>query len=296
MDWLIPIGVPLSVIPVAAAWSLAGPVCLRDQFMEDVSRRAGTRGAGAPVITDADLDTLPPLVRRYLRVSGVVGRPRPQAYWLTFTGRIRGGPDEAWMPFRAEQYSSVAEPARLFYMSARRSGVPIAVLHEYAGGQARMTVKLAGVLPIADARGPVMNRSETVTVFNDMCLLAPGTLVDPRITWRDVDDHSVDATFSAGGEAISARLTFGDDGMLRNFESDDRSRSSADGRTFTRLPFSTPVSEHGVFDGITIARRAEAQWRLPNGELFTYGEFTIESATIDAGLRNQESRIENREW
>jgi hypothetical protein len=48
-----------------------------------------------------------------------------------------------------------------------------------------MRVKALGVMPMVDATGNVMDRSEAVTLFNDMCLLAPATLVDaPVLVWR----------------------------------------------------------------------------------------------------------------
>jgi hypothetical protein len=140
-----------------------------------------------------------------------------------------------------------------------------------------MHVKLAGLVTLVDAYGPVMDRSETVTVFNDMCLLAPGTLLDPRIVWNERDERAVTAAFSAGSQTIAATLTFDESGLLTNFESPDRSRSSADGRTFTRLPFLTPVQAHATFSGVVVAQQAQAQWRMPDGRLFTYAEFTLDS-------------------
>lgn len=246
---------------------------------EQRARAAMAVSARAPV-TDADLAGLPSAIRRYLRIAGVIGQPPPTAYRLAFAGRIRGGPNEPWMPFRAQQFSSVDSLVRLFYMRARRAGVPIAVYHRYVDGRAEMHVKLAGLVTLVDAQGPVMDRSETVTVFNDMCLLAPATLLDPRITWCEHDDRIVDATFAVGNQTIAATLTFGESGLLTNFESPDRSRASADGRTFTRLPFLTPVQAHATFDGVTVAQQAQAQWRMPDGQLFTYGEFTLESVTF----------------
>lgn len=44
------------------------------------------------------------------------------------------------------------------------------------GGE--MKIKLAGLITVAEASGPIMNKSETVTFFNDMCLIAPETLID----------------------------------------------------------------------------------------------------------------------
>ena len=50
-----------------------------------------------------------------------------------------------------------------------------------------------------------------------------------------------------GQQTIAATLLFGGDGLLTNFISDDRSRSSPDGKTFTRLRFSTPTRDYRDF-------------------------------------------------
>jgi hypothetical protein len=146
-----------------------------------------------------------------------------------------------------------------------------------------MKVSLLGAVPLVDACGPVMNRSETVTLFNDMCLLAPATLIDPAIQWDSIDARTVRARYTTGGQTISAILSFGEDGLLTNFVSDDRSRSSSDGRTFTPLRFSTPIREFRSFGGMRLAARAEARWLLPEGE-FTYGEFNLVDAAFN-GVR-----------
>ena len=65
-------------------------------------------------------------------------------------------------------------------MRARMFGLPITAFHRLVHGQATMRVKMAGAFSIVDARGDAMDRSETVTLFNDMCLLAAGTLMGRR--------------------------------------------------------------------------------------------------------------------
>ena len=60
-----------------------------------------------------------------------------------------------------------------------------------------MQVKIAGAVEIADARGDVMDRSEAVTLFNDMCLLAPGTLLDPTIAWEEPGDAPTGPRFGS---------------------------------------------------------------------------------------------------
>jgi hypothetical protein len=161
-------------------------------------------------------------------------------------------------------------------------GVPVEAFHRLVGGHATMQVMVAGAIPLVDAHGEDMDRSETVTLFNDMCLLAPATLIDSSIAWETVDKRSVRARFSYGAHTISATLRFGDDGLLTTFTSDDRSRSSPDGKVFTRLPFSTPVRDYRRFGAGRLASHGEARWTLPSGA-FTYGEFDLQEVTYNVG-------------
>ena len=161
-----------------------------------------------------------------------------QDYQLRFTGRIRSGPDTPWMSFEARQRSVVEAPLRLFLMHARMRGLPVQAFHRYEGGRATMRVRLGGVIPVADAAGDVMDVSETVTVLNDMCLLAPATLLDPRIAWTARDDRSALARFTVNAHTVSATLYFGEDGLLTNFV-------SKKGRKFKAFLVKTPQNKVG---------------------------------------------------
>jgi uncharacterized protein DUF6544 len=81
-------------------------------------------------------------------------------------------------------------------------------------------------------------------------------------------------------QTIAATLVFSDDGLLTNFISDDRSRSSPDGKVFTRLRFSTPVRDYRDFGTVRLASHGDARWSLPEGE-FTYGEFDLVSVSYN---------------
>ncbi len=269
----------LFLLAVAHSWFNDGPRSFRAQFGRDVAA-ALARPLDAHVVTEIDLAPLPEPVQRYLRATGVVGRPTVGNYRLRFRGRIRSGPDARWMPFEAEQQSFADQPTRLFFMHARMFGMPVEVFHRLVNGQATMQVKIAGAMPMVDARGDVMDQSEAVTLFNDMCLLAPATLLDPSITWKPIDSRRVGARFTNGRHTIAATLLFGDDGLLTNFISDDRSRSSADGKSFTRLRFSTPVRDYREFGSVRLAAHGDARWLLPEGD-FTYGEFDLQEVTYN---------------
>jgi hypothetical protein len=261
-----------------------GPWSFRAAFERDAAAGRARVGqlATMAVITDADLAPLPAPVQHYLRATGAVGQPRVLSYRLRFRGRIRGGPKKAWMSFQADQQSFTDRPTRSFLMQASMWGVPVQAFHRFAGSSATMQVKIAGIIEVADAHGPVMDRSETVTLFNDMCLLAPGSLLSPSISWEAIDARSARARFTHGPHTISATLLFDDAGLLTDFVSDDRSRASADGRTFTPLRFSTPARAYRQYGPVRLMSHGEARWHAPapEGE-FTYGEFELLEISYD---------------
>lgn len=276
MRWLLTFGAVVCVTTVAASLAgMFGPRSFRAEF--DAATRAESPAGIPELVSEPDLARLPAPVATYLRAIGVVGKPKVHAYRLHFTGRIRSDPESPWMPFSADQVSQVVGPTRLFLLRARMYGLPVEAFHRYEAGRATMRVRLAGLFPVADASGDVLNTSETVTVLNDMALLAPATLLDSRIRWESGDARSATARFTVEGRTVSATLSFDGQGLLANFVSEDRSRASKDGRTFTRLRFSTPVSDYRDFGGVLLPGYGEGRWHAPGGE-FAYGEFRLRDA------------------
>ena len=147
--------------------------------------------------------------------------------------------------------------------------------HLYRGGSASMRVKVASFVEVVDARGAKMNQGETVTFFNDLCVMAPACLIDrQRIRWLHDGPHEALAQFTNGSDTIEARLTFSDVGQLVDFVSNDRFMS-ADGKTFESYPWSTPVSGYEEHNGCVLPASAETVWRMPGGD-FIYGRFHLE--------------------
>lgn len=229
-------------------------------------------------ITERDLAPLPQPVQRYLRATGIVGTLRPRSMRIVFEGGLRGF-DGPWMPFTAVQTNRFDEPARFFWIDATMKGLPTKGLHAYENGKASMLIKLLGAVPVMEAHGPEMDQAETVTWFNDLCIFAPGALIDPRITWTEVDDHSSKAAFTHGALSISAILVFDASDRLVDFISDDR-YALADGKA-EPMRFSTPLRDHRTIQGLVLPGYGEAVWHRPSGE-FVYGRFTLRSLDYDA--------------
>lgn len=260
-------------------WFFGGllPWGFRAQFDRQVRAALAVAEAPPPPLTEADIAPLPGLVRRYIARTGALGQPRVRNFHLTFEGRIRGGPEKAWMAFKGEQVNTYSPKARYFIMDARMHGIPVDVFHRFVGASATMRVKLASLIPIVDARGPEMTQAETVTLFNDMCVFAPGTLVDPSIVWREVDAHNVAASFANEGITIRATLTFNDLGELTNFVSDDRLAGSPDGKSFTPMRWSTPLRDYATFGSHYLSGYGAGRWHPKDAPAYDYIQLSVRS-------------------
>lgn len=225
------------------------------------------------IITESDLQHLPPVVRKYLNYVGVVGKERVFNVRVRSEGRIRSKPEDSWMTFTSEQYNFFDKPTRVFYINAHKMGIPAIGLHLYKDEKAIMTIKLAGLFKVVDAKGIEMNQGETVTVFNDMCFVAPATLIDTNVQWETIDSLTVKARYTNGNIAISATLFFNEEGELANFVSNDRFET-ADGKTYRNCPWTTPAKEYKDFDGARLASSASIIYQRPDGD-FCYGEFVL---------------------
>ena len=263
------------LVAVIVGFLTHGPTSLKAAYQGDVARM-GERFAPPTAVADADLAALPLPVQRYLRVAGVVGHPRVVNFRVRMHGRIRSGPTSRWMPFTAEQHNVIEpEPVRLFYMSATMFGIPFQVLHRYREASASMVVKLAAIVPVAESRGVEMTRAETVTLFNDMCIMAPASLLDPQIEWQSVDDMTVRAIFRNAGHTIHAELSFNRAGELTNFSSHDRGKASSDGKTLTQALWSTPVARYRAFGHARLASAGAGRWHEAGGA-YNYIELELD--------------------
>lgn len=227
-------------------------------------------------LTEADIVNLPELIKKYLHFTGSFGKPKVNNFKVEFTGKIRKNEQTEWMPFTAEQYSFMEIPTRLFFMKAVMKGLPVAGYHCFKNGTAVMDIRLFSLFKVQYQDGPEMDLSETVTFFNDMCCLAPATLIDKRITWLEVNGNQVKASFTNNHITVSAWLHFNDEGALINFISEERYSADAG----KRLPWATPLKNYRQINGYNLVSNAEAIYSYPDRDL-CYGTFTVTGVTYN---------------
>ena len=263
----------LAVVAGYGSWSF------ENLFNNDVSGNLETSSKTEKnLLTEKDIEHLPLPVQKYLKYAGVINKEKVNSVKIIFDVEMREkGKD--WFKATSVQYNFFDEPTRLFYMKAKMFGLTVPGYHRYVEAKATMDISLFGLIPIIKQSGEVMNKTETVTLFNDMCLMVPATLIDKRIQWEPIDSLTTKAIFTNRGISISAILYFNKDGQLINFISNDRIQVS----DMKQYPFSTPVYGYKNINGINVMSGGEAIWHYPDGE-FAYGKFNLK--TIEYNISN----------
>ena len=270
------------LVAVVHGWCAEGPGSRSARFRRSVA--TATAALPTPeLLTDDDLARLPEPVARYVRRTGAVGLPKVTRFSAQLHGRIRAGHDQPWMPFAGEQVNTYGlRVTRHFRIQATMRGLPVDVMHALVDGRATMRVAACSIVPVVDAAGPEMDRAETVTLFNDLCVLAPAALADAPVTWEVTADGRVHGRYTNGRQTVGAELVFDADGDLVDFVSDDRLRASPDGTAFTPMRWSTPLGGYREVRGRRLSTVGSALWHGPEPEgTFNYLDFHLDDLRTD---------------
>lgn len=231
-----------------------------------------TQGTDNPRLVTADmLKNLPEPAQRYMNYAGVVGRPWINTVRIKYSGQFRMAIDKPWMPIKAEQFYTTNPPGFRWNAQLKMAGLWLARGHDtYKAGHGHMFGKVAGLFTIFDARGAELDQGTMMRYLNEMTWF-PIALLSDYVTWQEVDDHSVDVTFTDCGKSVAARFIFDEVGRLINFVTQ---RYRENKGTFTLDTWTTPMTEYGTFAGLNLPVRGQAVWKLPAGDL-PYADLTL---------------------
>jgi hypothetical protein len=255
---------------VGAVWALTAAATRRFQHQIDAEARAllaAAGGSAARAVEARELERLPPPVRRWLEVSGTVGRPRATTVRLEQRGEMRTGPDKPWMPVAAEQYFSVDPPGFVWSVKTRMMRVlPIAGRDRYADGHGHMLIKVASLITVADGVGPEIDQGTLLRYLGEIVWFPSAALSD-AISWEAIDERSARATMRYAGVTASAVFAFDERGRFASLTA-DRYMSGEGGSRLEKWVI--PATEWRTIRGIEMPVRGNAVWKLAGGDFDYY--------------------------
>ncbi|MGM9510542.1 DUF6544 family protein [Larkinella sp. GY13] len=233
---------------------------------------AESGSAKTPVITAESLTPLPPVVQKWLKRAGVVGKKRIQTVHLKQIGRMRTKPGGSWMPVEAEQVFTVSQPG--FIWLARIEAAPLFFLvgrDQYRHGRGNMRIKALALVPVADAKGAEIDQGTMLRYLAETVWFPTAALSD-YIQWEGLSDTSARATMHQGGVTASGVFTFNLAGDAIQFEA--RRFGEFDG-AYRLETWSIALRDHQErAGGIRIPVQSDVTWKLKTGD-FTWYTLTL---------------------
>jgi len=223
------------------------------------------------VVTENDIKGLPEPVQRYLGNSQIIGKERIQTVRLKQKGFMRMREGQKWMPLEAEEYYTTDPPA--FIWRGSIEFIPflsVKARDMLSEGKGEMSIKLLGLISIADASGPEMNQAALVRYLSE-AIWFPTAFLSDCIQWEPIDSNSAKATISVNELTASAVFYFNASGELENFIAD---RYRDDNGQLVLEKWSTPITEYKEINGVRIPSKGDAVWNLSSGD-FKYIEVEL---------------------
>jgi len=281
--------IPNIIILLVAVVSI-GSFFIQNQFeLEAKADLSNNNIQTSELLSENDIAHLPAPVQKYLRYTGAIGKSKPQNIYIEFEAEMYKKPGDKPMKAHSIQYNFYGNYSRYFLMKASQSGIPFSALHVYKNNQASFQVKVGELFKIVNIKDEELTKAETVTLLNDMCIFAPGSLVDKRLSWKEIDSISAKVTLTNGKYVVSAMLCFNELGELVNFVSDDRSALQDDG-TQKQVRWTTPVSHYKEFEERRVPTVGKTIWNYPEGD-FMYGAFNLKSIKYNVNEKNLKNEI-----
>jgi len=214
---------------------------------------------------------IPELLKRHAERCLVAPPDGPREALIEQRGEMRLKEGAKWMPFTAEQWVSSVSVAFCWHARVKMAPLVTGVVEDaFEDGHGRLEAKLWGLIPMADAEGPKVDRGEVQRYLAEL-------------PWNPLAlRHNTDLRFGEGEDGpvrvwafdrdTYVDLRFDDDGdIIGTFT---RTRSRDDGV----FPWEGRFSDYRELGGVRIPTRGEVCWHMPDGP-FAYWRGEITSLT-----------------
>lgn len=218
--------------------------------------------------SDEALD-LPAPARRLLASSLIEGAELTSGVVLTMEGEIKL---KGWTPFRARQ---VVRAGTGFVWDATVGRGPLRFVgaDTYHHGRGSLDFRLWGLIPVARASGPDVDRSARGRLAAETVAWLPQALTPAAgARWTPVDDERAVVTVPVDDDAFDVTVSVDAEGHLRELS---MLRWGDPDGSFAEHRFGSTVEDVATFDGVTIASAGRVAWhrgsdRRDDGEFFRY--------------------------
>lgn len=222
------------------------------------------KGPIGRVVVENDIDSLPEPVQKWIRHSGMIGKPYILVGKVTQQAEMKMKPGQKnWMPASATQYTNIDNPGFIWTVDLMMNQVMIIKGRDkFENGKGEMLIKLNSLFNIVDEQGEKINEG-TIQRYLGELVWFPSMALSPYITWEKVSDTSAKATMTYHGTTGSGTFYFNSEGDFTQFSAMRYRGNEADAE---RCEWVLQVSDYKTFEGIKVPAEMTATWKTEEGD------------------------------
>lgn len=219
---------------------------------------------------DTELNTLPPVVRRYLSKALNPNQPIVRGVYLEQTGTINRSTRATqlqWEPFTARQRVATKRPGFVWDAAMVMSpGITVHVVDAYVAGVGALQPSVIGLFDLDGSQGGIdIARGELIRYFAESVWYPTALLPSQGVQWTPVDEQTAEAALTDGPLTVRLRFSFHADGTVASIRSDERS-ALVDG-VMVPMPWEVRLSNYDMQSGMLVPLEAEVAWLAPSGRM-----------------------------
>lgn len=220
------------------------------------------------------------LLERVRRFALPEPRSQGRRFLLRQGGEIRMAPEKPWLAFHAEQWFDAAGLDFCWTARARMARiVPVTVVDAFQRGRGLLSVRIAGLIPVARMQGGETDRGEAMRALAELPWRPSGFSAPvPSLAWSAPAPETLRASFDDGRTRCSVDLEIDSEGRVLSAGAPDRARSV--GSRLVLTPWRGVFSNYKLFGGVRIPTRAEVSWLAPEGP-FAYFRSVVTDFRLD---------------
>jgi hypothetical protein len=217
-------------------------------------------------------------LKRFLLPGGAEAARNIVRIRTTEKGEMRASPGARLIPYTARQTMEASCSGFVWEAKMWSSRiVPTTVVDAYEGGHGRLVAKAGGAVPLANFRGPEVDKGE-IQRYLASIMSCPATLVSHRtLEWTVVGPRVLRVRDTADLTGATVDMEIGGDGrpvVCRAL------RPRAVGKKTVDTPWSALGKDFREHEGLRIPFVTEARWQYPECE-FTYFHGELASIHIE---------------
>ncbi|HEY9169012.1 MAG TPA: DUF6544 family protein [Lutibacter sp.] len=216
------------------------------------------------IITLNDISILPATVQKWIKSTGIIGKPGIKYGWLKQNAWIKLKPNQKdFYTAEAFQYSTIENPAFIWTVAFDIMYIlNIKGRDKFVDGRGEMLIKMNSLIPIVNESGKMLDESSMQRYLGEMVWL-PSLALSPFVTWEEIDDFSAKATMNYNGTQGSGTFYFNENGDFIKYIALRYKGNEPNSKSY---PWVLTVDDYDEFEGIRVPSKMKATWKLDKGD------------------------------